>query len=189
MIPNGLELVPDFITPGQELELLAAIDHSPWSNALKRRTQHYGYRYDYTQKTVLRDMYLGPLPDWSSELVAQLEATGLYDGAGVTIQGPDQLIVNEYLPGQGISRHTDCVPCFGPTVASLSLGSPCVMEFSRRYYPAAPDLALRLPPRSLLILSGEARSRWMHEIPARVQDDGVARTRRVSLTFRTVILS
>ena len=36
--------------------------------------------------------------------------------------------VNEYLPGQGIAQHVDCVPCFGGTVASLSLLSPCTMR-------------------------------------------------------------
>jgi len=184
MIPAGLELIPDFITPGEELDLLAAVDHSPWRTDLQRRTQHYGYVYDYTRKTVDRSMYLGPLPDWTHDLQARM--ISLFDPA------PDQLIVNEYQPGQGITRHTDCVPCFGPTVVSLSLGSATVMEFARRYYPAPADLELRLPPRSLLVLSGEARSRWMHAIAARTHDgplgEAVARIRRVSLTFRTVIL-
>jgi alkylated DNA repair dioxygenase AlkB len=44
----------------------------------------------------------------------------------------------------------------------------------------------------LLILSGEARYDWTHEIPARKSDviNGARqpRTRRVSLTFRTVTL-
>lgn len=48
-----------------------------------------------------------------------------------------------------------------------------------------------LAPRSLLVLSGEARFNWTHGIPARKSDviDGkkIARGRRVSLTFRTVI--
>ena len=53
-------------------------------------------------------------------------------------------------------------------------------------------ISLRLEPRSLLILSGEARYDWTHAIPARKSDviKGVRqpRTRRVSLTFRTMKL-
>lgn len=52
--------------------------------------------------------------------------------------------------------------------------------------------SLVLAPRSLLILSGEARYDWTHEIPARKSDviEGMRqpRARRVSLTFRIVTL-
>ena len=41
---------------------------------------------------------------------------------------PSFALVNEYLPGQGIALHLDYQP-FDRTVASLSLLSPCVMEF------------------------------------------------------------
>lgn len=43
---------------------------------------------------------------------------------------PDQVIANEYLPGQGISAHVDCEPCFGEVIASLSLLSACEMRFA-----------------------------------------------------------
>jgi alkylated DNA repair dioxygenase AlkB len=49
---------------------------------------------------------------------------------------------------------------------------------------------LFLEPRSVLIISGEARWAWKHEIPARVVDtwrnQERPRSRRVSLTFRIV---
>jgi alkylated DNA repair dioxygenase AlkB len=49
-----------------------------------------------------------------------------------------------------------------------------------------------LTPGSLLMLSGEARYRWRHAIPGRKTDKvagrSVVRGRRVSLTFRTVLL-
>lgn len=69
---------------------------------------------------------------------------------------------------------------------SLSLAGPCVMEFRRG---DAQRIALLLPPRSLLIMAGEARYGWCHYIPHR-RSDTVAgeRTpraaRRVSFTFR-----
>lgn len=152
----------------------------PWLNDLQRRVQHYGYRYDYRARAVDRDMYLGALPSWSQPLARRLQSDGVFSKL------PDQLIVNEYEPGQGISAHIDCVPCFGPVIASLSLGSTCQMELSRNDI----SMTIILRPRSLLVLAGDARAHWRHAIRARRSDliDGarIPRTRRVSLTFRTV---
>ncbi|MBL8596335.1 MAG: alpha-ketoglutarate-dependent dioxygenase AlkB [Devosia sp.] len=111
--------------PRKARELLAQIGALPWRDDLRRRVQHYGYRYDYKARRVTRDSYLGPLPEWLATLVGGLSADGIFEAV------PDQVIVNEYLPGQGIAAHVDCEPCFGDMIASLSLGSGCTME-SRR---------------------------------------------------------
>jgi alkylated DNA repair dioxygenase AlkB len=67
----------------------------------------------------------------------------------------------------------------------VSLGSPCFLELVDGERHAILDVA----PRSLWILGGEARSRWMHGIAARKADvlDGVKRPRgrRISITMRT----
>jgi alkylated DNA repair dioxygenase AlkB len=42
---------------------------------------------------------------------------------------PDQLIVNEYIPGQGIGDHVDHTKLFGQEVVSISLLSDVVMTF------------------------------------------------------------
>ena len=85
--------------------------------------------------------------------------------AGWFPDAPDQLIVNEYQPGQGIAAHVDCVPCFGDTIASVSLLSPCAMKF--RHLGTGRTSQLILVPESALIMSGQARLDWTHEIPAR----------------------
>lgn len=175
--PNipGLQYLPDFITAAEERTLVEIIDQQPWLHDLKRRVQHYGYKYDYKARAVTADSYLGPLPGWLMPVTQKLPFK------------PDQAIVNEYLPGQGISAHVDCVPCFSDTIASLSLGSGAVMQFTN----GQEKHDLYLEPRSLIILSGPARYKWTHAIPARKSDmvDGfkIERGRRVSLTFRTVI--
>src|SRR5262249_44894883 len=114
------------------------VDGQPWLSDRQRRVQHYGYRYDYKARKVDPSLYLGPLPDWAAHLAARLRAEGWFDSL------PDQLIVNEYEPGRGISKHVDCVPCFGPTVGSLSLGASCVLEMGR----AKEKVPLLLHPRS-----------------------------------------
>lgn len=176
----GLRYLPDYIDEEHAKRLLETIDQQPWLNDLKRRVQHYGYKYDYKSRGLNADSYLGPLPDWLETQAAVLHAKGIF------AKKPDQIIINEYHPGQGISPHID-VNFFDDTIASLSLGSPCVMDFTK----VDQKVSLLLEPRSLLILSGEARYEWQHSIAARKSDAyqgmKIIRSRRVSLTFRNKI--
>ena len=48
----GLELYPTFISIKEEKELLKFVDDSNWLNDLKRRVQHYGYKYDYRARKI-----------------------------------------------------------------------------------------------------------------------------------------
>jgi alkylated DNA repair dioxygenase AlkB len=109
---------------------------------------------------------------------------------GVFASVPDQIIVNEYLPSQGISAHIDCIPCFGENIAILSLGDSVVMTFRHGTTDARHEMVL--PACSLLVLSGSARYEWLHAIPGRKSDmigrERKERLRRVSQTFRSVIL-
>lgn len=182
---EGLSYVPEFITVDEERALLEVIDQSPWSTDLKRRVQHYGYKYDYKARSVTNDAYLGKLPEWIEPIAKRLHDQGIFQTA------PDQAIVNEYEPGQGISAHVDCVPCFGGVIASLTLGSSAIMQFQNARNSRKEELYLQ--ERSLIILSGAARFDWTHAIPARKSDviNGfkLERTRRISLTFRNTILA
>lgn len=182
---SGLTYITDFISAKERDFLLSQIDQQPWLTDLKRRVQHYGYKYDYKARTIGNDAYLGPLSDWLASLSKTLHDNRIFPSM------PDQVIVNEYLPGQGISAHIDCVPCFADTIASLSLGSPCVIEFSNPVTHEKKSIVLE--DRSLVVLSGPARYEWQHAIPARKSDiiNGIKtdRVRRVSLTFRNVILN
>ncbi|MEO0410804.1 MAG: alpha-ketoglutarate-dependent dioxygenase AlkB [Pseudomonadota bacterium] len=67
--------------------------------------------------------------------------------------------MNEYTPGQGIAPHVDCVPCFGPFAASLSLGSSCEMLFQR--VATAEIQKLHLPRGRVRIVSAPSR----HSLP------------------------
>lgn len=183
MTIDGLRYIPAFVDESQERDLLAAVDAEPWLGDLKRRVQHHGYRYDYKARKVEPSMYLGLLPTWAQPLAARLAADGHMPAP------PDQLIVNEYEPGQGIAAHVDCVPCFGPAICSLTLGSTCVMRLSAATGEGEEELLL--DRGSLLVLSGRSRYEWLHAIPGRKSDriDGrvIPRGRRVSLTFRNVV--
>ncbi len=182
---EGLTYIPNFITPDEEATLLETIDQQPWLTDLKRRVQHYGWRYDYTARRVDESMRLGELPEWLMDYCQRLYNEGHFPKI------PDQVIINEYKPGQGIASHVDCVPCFEETIASISLGSPCVMDFTHSII--GEKIAQLLETRSLIILSGDARYQWKHGIAARKADKHngqvIQRGRRVSLTFRNLIIN
>src|SRR5262249_7484922 len=66
---KGLRYLADFITPEQQDALVRQIDAQPWLGDLRRRVQHYGYKYDYKARAVDVSMRLGPLPEWALEIV------------------------------------------------------------------------------------------------------------------------
>ncbi|PIN14439.1 tRNA methyltransferase [Handroanthus impetiginosus] len=190
----GLYLMHDFVTAKEEQELLAAVDDRPWKHLAKRRVQHYGYEFRYDIRNVNTNHYLGELPSFMSSVFERIRTCQTLDHvADISL---DQLTVNEYPPGVGL-------------IFSLSLAGPCIMEF-RKYttgvWQEKPtssfDMetqisvknlnfirkAIYLPPRSMLLLSGEARYAWHHYIPHhkvdRVNDNLIRRSsRRVSFTL------
>jgi alkylated DNA repair dioxygenase AlkB len=181
----GLQYIPYYISSKTEADLMYTIDRGLWLTDLKRRVQHYGYRYDYKTRSLDTTMYIGSLPYWAEDLADRLYSEGL------TSALPDQVIVNEYIPGQGISDHVDCLPCFGDTIVSLTLGSSCIMEYT--HVKSKAKVPVFLERSSLVVMHGDARHQWMHGIPARKSDEyhGLTypRTRRISITFRKVALA
>lgn len=181
---HGLTYIPNFITKEDEKNLLNSINAEPWLADIKRRVQHYGYKYDYKARSIDYSMFLGALPVWAQPLAKRLYAERLVN------QEPDQLIVNEYIPGQGIANHVDCEPCFGETITSVSLGSHCVMSFVN--VKSGQKKEVMLEPGSLVVITGEARHLWTHGIAQRKVDvfneRKYERKLRISMTFRKVIL-
>lgn len=112
---SGLKYLENYVSPVEELELLNMIDQQSWLPDLKRRCQHYGYKYDYKSKNIDMNYYIGPLPKWLNPLCAKLMHDNIFT------KFPDQVIVNEYIPGQGISPHIDSINSFNHTICSLSL--------------------------------------------------------------------
>ncbi|KAK1372438.1 alkylated DNA repair protein alkB-like [Heracleum sosnowskyi] len=205
----GICLIHDFITIEEEKELLAAVDSRPWKSLAKRRVQHYGYEFCYSTRNVNTNQHLGELPSFLSPVLDRISS---FEELSNTLETSlDQLTVNEYPPGVGLSPHIDTHSAFEGSIFSLSLAGPCIMEF-RKYtdidwISKSTSLdkevensdssssflrrAIYLPPRSILLLSGEARYAWHHYIPHHKVDlvnDSVIRraSRRVSFTIRKV---
>jgi alkylated DNA repair dioxygenase AlkB len=175
---NGLLYVPLYITQEQHDFLVKTIDEQPWRSDIARRTQHYGYVYEYRAATADLSAPVGELPAWLRGVAAQMERDG------IAPYRFDQAIVNEYEPGQGIGKHVDAPALWADTVASLSLGAPTVMELAR----GEERVSIFLEPRSVIVFRGEARYEWRHGVARRKTDvvDGITipRGRRISVTFR-----
>jgi len=179
--PDGLTVIAEFIDEAEERALLSTIDSQRWETTIKRRVQHYGWRYDYKARRVDEKAYLGKLPDWAQRLGERLFERGL------VAELPDQVIVNNYEGSESIAKHIDCPECFRGAVVTISLNESWEMVFSRKLTGGEQlKFGQVLPRRSATVLDGEARSKWLHEIPPRLTEKGVARGRRVSVTFRKV---
>ena len=169
----GLSYLSGYISEQEEASLAAAIDAEPWDTSWERRRQPYGWAYGRNGGS------LRPIPEWGQRLAERMASEGISERLF------DQMLINEYLPGQGIALHRDYEP-FDRTVVSLSLLSACVMDF--RHLKDGRRASLLLEPWSLLILSDEARYDWQHGIARRKTDrwqgQAIRRSRRLSITFR-----
>lgn len=178
-VPQGLDYLGDLITSCEEKDLcyecqhclLRDIDSQPWNHDLGRRTQQYGAKYDYKTRKLTA---APPFPASVESMAEILEP--LFEEYSST--KPTQCIVNEYKRGQKITPHTDHVKHFGPVIVIVSLGDPMEMVLTRSGYT---PYSITLEPGTALVLSGESRYEWKHELKPSKDPN----FRRVSMTFRT----
>lgn len=173
---TGLTYIDDIITIDEELFLISTIDNLPWNTQLKRRTQHYGYTYDYNSSDISNNI-AEPIPEWCNFLIDRLLERGILKVR------PDQMIVNEYEPGQGIYPHVDNIKTFDNGIVSVSLSSDITMNLINK----EDKRDITLKRRSVICFYDDARYIWRHGITPRKSDNKVKRNRRISLTFRKII--
>jgi alkylated DNA repair dioxygenase AlkB len=160
---------------GNELQknLVSCIDEHDWTSSRHRRVQQYGFLYDYQFDIVRHNEPIGELPLWLANLGKLItECSGLPPG-----HSWNQAIVNEYIAGESTSKHIDSL-MFGEYIASVSLLSQAIFRMTPKE-DTLPHHDIVLKPGDLLILMGQARYLWTHQILP-VQE------RRLSITFRTV---
>lgn len=192
----GLLLYENVLSPELEAAIITDLDTRPWDTRIQRRTQHYGYRYPYGGEKRLVSVnspgasQLAGLYSFSDNpYIVQLQ-NYMRDNFKLTL---DQAIVNEYYHDTGIGKHIDDPILFEEPIVAFSLGSPTVMKFRNRYDKTEiHDIVLS--SRSLVIMTGNSRYNYTHEIPRtktstidgqRIpKDDDDYRT--ISVTYRKV---
>jgi len=164
---------------GQCLSCFAQdIDSQKWDKSIQRRTQHYGARYDYKHRKLFYDVQPMDSCKTIQKLSSDLEPYFRhYGNNGYPLA--DQCIVNDYLCNQYISAHTDN-KCFGPVVASLSLGYSMILVMKRKGFD---NFSMMLEHGDLLIMTGSSRYDWTHELLPSMDPS----FRRVSITFRSIV--
>ena len=188
---DGLYLLEDFLTEKEEEELMLEIDAcNNWETRLKRRVMHFGQRFDYfTRKIDETNLFesssSSSFPSFLLRIVEKMQNNNHIKLETI----PNQCTINEYLIGQGIAPHVDTHSPFHNQIISISLGSGTTMVL-KNVLNEQLVYHLYIPARSLLLLSNEARFGYSHGIPSRksdyIQQQTVIRSKRVSLTFRTV---
>lgn len=176
----GLYVLLNAVSVEEEMILLEKIYQIPWDTNIKRRVQHYGFEFDYEIRNVHPDRPIRKIPEFLKGVLNKLQVE--------FGQVPDQVTINEYKSGEGISPHVDTHSAFEDGISILSLGSLAVMSFSDLDSGSKRDVVL--PRRSLCIMTKESRYSWTHHIPQRKHDlvSGklMKRETRVSLTFRNI---
>ena len=175
MLPEGLLFQSEFVSEAKERDLLAAIEQIEFREirmhgmVARRTSAHFGLDYDYEKSSLSP---AEPPPPALDPLRARSAAL-----VGLRPEELEETLVQRYPPGASIGRHRDA-PAFG-AVIGVSLLSACRMRFHRGSGRARQVAALDLPPRSVYVLDGPARTIWQHSIPP-------TRALRYSITFRTL---
>ncbi|KAF7457139.1 alpha-ketoglutarate-dependent dioxygenase AlkB [Cryptosporidium felis] len=87
---RGLVFVGNFVSEAESEELINWIDSQGlWEQNLTRRVQHYGYKFDYKNKTI-SSSWERDIPDIFARLTHRLLNQGLIS------EIPDQITINEY---------------------------------------------------------------------------------------------
>lgn len=172
---TGLRYADDLIGDAEErslIERLAELELSPfrfhgWTG--KRKTQSFGWRYDFDDASFTR---ADPIPDWLRPLREKAAAF-----ARLPAEEFVHVLLARYDPGAGIGWHRD--RDVFDQVVGISLGSPATLRFRRRAADRFERVNLELAPRSAYILTGESRWGWEHRILA-------GGALRFSITFRAL---
>lgn len=159
--PPTVYYIPNFITEDEESALLKHVYSAPkpkWTCLSNRRLQDYG---GVPHKN---GMIQEKIPDWLEIYIDKIGVLDLFDG-----KKPNHVLVNEYLPKQGIMPHTDG-PLFYPTVTTISCGSHTTLEILENDAKRDKICDIFLERRSLVIFQDDVYSKYLHSISEKGSD-------------------
>ncbi len=102
----------------------------------------------------------GPIPVWANALGERMVAFGVFSHT------PGHVLLRRYDCGVGVEPHIDREE-YGPVVAGLTLTSSRVFQLTK----GTSRFEVLLLPGDLYVMTGAARYRWRHSIPARAEDE------------------
>lgn len=176
--PRGFSDIPDFVSPEQEQQLLAAIENIPLHTFLfrgyeaKRKVASFGYDYNFTKRTLTKGVEIPTSFHWLVKSVADFLRRPSADIG--------ELLVTEYPANAQINWHRDAFPF--DIIAGISLRADCT--FRLRPHDKANQgrgniCSIHVSRRSMYILRDVVRDNWEHSIAA-------VHEKRYSITLRTL---
>jgi alkylated DNA repair dioxygenase AlkB len=173
--PSGFRYEAGFLSTGEENTLARWIETLPlkpfeFRGYLgSRRVMSFGFRYDYTRRTVDA---ASPVPEQLAPIIGRAALWSSHKPEAFR-----QVMVSEYAPGAPIGWHAD-KPQFGD-VLGISLLAPARFRLRRAVKGGWERKTIALEPRSIYLMSGEVRKIWQHSIPPLAE-------LRYSITLRTL---
>jgi len=168
--PPRIRYIPDFISPEDEAFLLEQVIEAPkpkWQQLSNRRVQNWGGIIG--RKGLIQH---DDIPLW---LQMCIDKVATVPHAFPLENRPNHVLINEYLPGQGIMPHTDG-PAFYPLISTINLGGHTLLDF---YEPINAEQirleserfvgSMLLEQRSLILIEDGAYQ-LMHGIAERTSD-------------------
>lgn len=211
-LPSFVYYIPRFLSSSVCDTLFDIIQSTPsqkWTNLSHRRL--LSLPSPLTGKA--RDTLLlsSSLPSYlTDEILPKFEALSIFKDS--PHGAPNHVLVNEYLPGQGIMPHEDG-PAYHPVTATVSLGSRIVLDIYSKADPGSEyadrnHWRILQEPGSLLITMGNCYSNTLHgigeiKVDEDIREETIAnwpllgdkeqfregkhvRCKRISLTYRDV---
>jgi alkylated DNA repair dioxygenase AlkB len=173
-LPEGFSYRAEFLSVREEADLLIKIgelDFRPFDfhgYMAKRRIVEYGVEYDFSSRRASATRAIPTFLNYYKERVA--------DWADLPRDEIAEAVVTEYPVGAPIGWHRD-LPQF-EFVFGISLKSSCRLRF-KPYNSEGRVISVILQPRSVYRISGPARWKYQHSIPA-------VMSLRYSITFRVL---
>ncbi|XP_031497065.1 uncharacterized protein P8A3.02c [Nymphaea colorata] len=213
---NGLWICENFLSPCNQISLLHAIQQEGWfSEQSHNQAMRFGDLPNWAIELsccIHEAVYLFELNGENHGHLTACAHCKVEEHpfpADLLWREPlfDQMIVNVYHPGEGICSHVDLMR-FDDGIAIISLESDCVMHFTLakeasssqkgkeedKGYCISDKVPVLLKPGSLVLMSGEARYLWKHEINRKPgfqvwEGREIGQQKRTSVTLRRLCVT
>lgn len=188
--PHGFRYNKDFISEKDHryfLDLLSDPDFEWDPQPRRRKVKQYGYFYNYRKQSL--DSDFDPIPEWLKSFLKKLVEVKIFKAE------PDHIIINKYKQNGNriwsIPPHIDSDIFFGDTIASLSLGNDCFLEFCKAHHESEEILVQHIEAKSLYIMQEKSRYEYYHRIPDAKYNKKLSlddeSNIRISITLRNLI--
>lgn len=176
---KGVMVDPEFISEEEEKDLIQHIDSSNrWVSSQEGRSkQDYGPKINFLAQKASLGNFQG-FPKFSKKLVDRM--TQRFSDLMKDFI-PVEFCILEYTPNRSsyIRPHYDDKWAWGDRLITVNLLSDTSLRLTREFNTPPLEISVKMPARSLVVISNEARYDWLHSI-----NRYDIKSRRIAMTWR-----